>query len=219
MTESQWLAAADFYGMLGLMHSCGRMRKLRLFAVGCARRSKALPSVKRALAAVDLAERYADGLATGEEMDAASAAAYEAEQRTRDAARMAKLVAGLAAGSFADVNSLCELSIAAHWGDYDTPWEQFRVAQVELLYEVFGNPFRPVTLDRSWLTPTVAGLASASYEERALPLGEIDPQRLAVLADALEEAGCAAAGLLGHLRSPGPHVRGCWALDLILGKG
>jgi hypothetical protein len=45
-----------------------------------------------------------------------------------------------------------------------------------------------------------------------------DPQRLAVLADALEEAGCNDAEILTHLRSPGPHVRGCWALDLILGK-
>jgi hypothetical protein len=51
-----------------------------------------------------------------------------------------------------------------------------------------------------------------------LPAGQLDPTRLAVLADAVEEAGCTDADLLGHLRGPGPHVRGCWAVDLLLGK-
>ena len=60
--------------------------------------------------------------------------------------------------------------------------------------------------------------AQAAYEERELPSGHLSPTRLAVLADALEEAGCRDADLLAHLRAPGPHVRGCWALDLLLGK-
>jgi hypothetical protein len=81
------------------------------------------------------------------------------------------------------------------------------------------NPFRPVPTQPAWLTPTVTGLAAAAYEERALPSGDLDNARLAVLADALEEAGCMDEVFLGHLRSPGPHVRGCWALDLVLGKG
>jgi hypothetical protein len=62
----------------------------------------------------------------------------------------------------------------------------------------------------------VLSLAEAAYQERLLPSGELDPQRLAVLADALEEAG-AEGDLLAHLRGPGPHVRGCWALDAALG--
>ena len=57
-----------------------------------------------------------------------------------------------------------------------------------------------------------------AYDERLMPSGELDLGRLAVLSDALEEAGCTSAEILTHLRSPGPHVRGCWALDLILGK-
>jgi hypothetical protein len=61
-------------------------------------------------------------------------------------------------------------------------------------------------------------LARSAYEQRELPAGTLDVARLGVLADALEEAGCADAGLLGHLRGPGPHVRGCWAVDLLLGK-
>jgi len=62
------------------------------------------------------------------------------------------------------------------------------------------------------------GLARSAYEGRALPSGHLDPARLSALAGALEVAGCSDAGLLAHLRSPGPHVRGCWAVDLILGK-
>jgi hypothetical protein len=90
-----------------------------------------------------------------------------------------------------------------------------------MVREVFGNPFRPVALDPSWLTwsdSTVRKLAEAAYNERQLPEGTLDPSRLALLADALEDAGCTEAHLLHHLRSPGPHCRGCWAADLVLGK-
>jgi hypothetical protein len=86
------------------------------------------------------------------------------------------------------------------------------------LREIAGSPFRAVVLDRARQTPTVIALAQAAYEERILPSGELDPTRLAILADALEDAGCTDPEVLGHLREPGPHVRGCWALDLVLGK-
>jgi hypothetical protein len=88
----------------------------------------------------------------------------------------------------------------------------------DLLRCIVGNPFRPVTLNPAWLTPNVRGLAEAAYDERRLPSGELEGDRLAVLADALEEEGCTEAALLTHLRGPGPHVRGCFALDLILKK-
>jgi hypothetical protein len=65
----------------------------------------------------------------------------------------------------------------------------------------------------------VVAVARAAYDERELPSGTLDGARLAVLTDALEESGCDQADLLAHLRGPGPHVRGCWAVDLILGKG
>jgi hypothetical protein len=90
-------------------------------------------------------------------------------------------------------------------------------AHASLGREVFGNPFRPVPTS-SWQSPQVVALAQAAYDERELPAGTLDLARLAVLADALEEAGCAAQTILDHLRGPGPHVRGCWAVDLILGK-
>jgi hypothetical protein len=69
-----------------------------------------------------------------------------------------------------------------------------------------------------WNDCVVVKLARAAYEFRSLPDGTLDASRLAVLADALEEAGCVDADLLGHLRGPGPHVRGCFALDWLLGK-
>jgi hypothetical protein len=65
----------------------------------------------------------------------------------------------------------------------------------------------------------VVALAQAAYEQRELPAGTLDIARIAILSDALEDAGCTDAELLGHLRGPGPHVRGCWAVDLLLGKG
>jgi hypothetical protein len=87
--------------------------------------------------------------------------------------------------------------------------------EVVLLHDVIGNPFRPApSVDPAWLTwngGTVPRLAQAIYDERAF-------DRLPVLADALEDAGCTDADLLGHLRRPWFHVRGCWAVDLLLGK-
>ena len=65
---------------------------------------------------------------------------------------------------------------------------------------ILGNPFRPLTLAAAHRTPTVVSLARAAYDERHLPSGEFDPHRLAVLADALEDAGCATADILSHCR-------------------
>ncbi len=80
---------------------------------------------------------------------------------------------------------------------------------------VFGNPFRPVTVDPGWVTPRVRALARAAYDEAAC---ELDTGRLAVLADAIAEAG-GAAELVRHLRVPELHVRGCWTVDALLGLG
>ena len=76
---------------------------------------------------------------------------------------------------------------------------------------IFGNPFRPVTFDPIWRTATVTSLAQAIYDERAF-------DRLPILADALEDAGCTCAEMLEHCRQPSQHARGCWVVDLLLGK-
>jgi hypothetical protein len=90
-----------------------------------------------------------------------------------------------------------------------------------LLRDFFGNPFRPVAVDADWLAwhgGAAVKLATAVYEERELPSGHLDARGLAVLADMLEEAGCSDHQLLDHLRGSGPHVRGCFAVDALLGR-
>src|SRR5262249_52280993 len=87
---------------------------------------------------------------------------------------------------------------------------------------VFGNPFRrlpalPASL-LTWHDGLVPKLAQAAYEHRLLPSGHLDPQRISILCDGLEDAGCAEAELLGHLRGEGPHWRGCHVVDLVLKK-
>ncbi len=81
----------------------------------------------------------------------------------------------------------------------------------DLIRDIFGNPFRPVTLDPRWLSSTVLDLARTIYDERVW-------ERMPILADALMDAGCDNEEILNHCRGPGPHVRGCWAIDLVLGK-
>jgi hypothetical protein len=108
-------------------------------------------------------------------------------------------------------------------GPPDPLWQATRTAeerfQAGVLREVVPNPFLPVALDPTWRTPIVVALARAAYDERLLQSGQLAPDRLAVLADALEDAGCTDAETLSHLRGPsGPHVRGCWVIDLLLGK-
>ncbi|HEX5271212.1 MAG TPA: hypothetical protein VFW33_12015, partial [Gemmataceae bacterium] len=106
---------------------------------------------------------------------------------------------------------------AAFAGDADTAWSTERLQQTHLLRDVFGPlPFREVTVDIAWLTwntGTVRKIAEGIYEERAF-------DRMAILHDALLDAGCDNEDMLAHCRSSaGPHVRGCWVIDLILGKG
>jgi hypothetical protein len=85
---------------------------------------------------------------------------------------------------------------------------------------LFGNPFRPTpplpAAVLHWHDGIVKGLAEQAYQHRLRPSGQLDPQRLAVLADALEEAGCDDPYILDHLRSPGPHYHGCHVFDALL---
>ena len=84
--------------------------------------------------------------------------------------------------------------------------------QCSLIRDIFGNPFRPETIYSAWLTPRVVIEAQAIYDERAF-------ERMPVLGDALEDAGCTNVDIVQHCRRPAEHVRGCWAVDLVLGKG
>jgi hypothetical protein len=214
MTEAEWLTCTDPTPVVKfLRRRKASVRKWRLAAVACCRRRWHLLEDQRSRDAVLIAERFADGEVSKAEMTAAHKAAYDLylgdERSVFDPGRDAL---GAAAGA--------AMTIPGHAFNR-AAWRREPSEVCSLLREVFGNPFRPITLAPSildWNDATVVRLAQSAYEERNLPAGTLDTGRLAVLADALEEAGCTDADILGHLRGPGPHVRGCWPVDLCLGK-
>jgi hypothetical protein len=193
--------------------------------VACCRRIWQLLPDERSRQAVEVAERYADAQATEEELEAASAAAWAVWDADREpdsagkgnsdgrddafpsgawlAAYNAAIPPGGAAPAFVAPHEMAREATANS--------ETEGAAQCVLLRDLFGNPFRPVAVDPGWLTPEVVHLAQSIYDDRAF-------DHLPALADALEEAGWTNADLLNHCRQPGPHVRGCWVLDLVLGK-
>jgi len=97
------------------------------------------------------------------------------------------------------------------WPGYEAASNAEQVRQAAILRCVSGNPFRPVAFDVRWRTADVLGLARGIYEDRAF-------DRMPLLADALMDTGCDSDDILSHCRSEGPHVRGCWVVDLVLGK-
>jgi hypothetical protein len=202
MTEEQWLSCADPMLMLEFLSAGGPAdeRKLRLFAAACSRRVWGrIDALGRA--AVEVAEAFADGLAGPGELRGA---------------RLACKFAGAGAAWYAAASSPAVAARnAALSAQAGLPLPSEGAAQAALLRDVVGNPFRPAALDPTWLTAGVVALARSAYEERTLPEGHLDLRRLAVLADALEGAGCTDAAFLGHLRGEGPHWRGCWAVDLV----
>jgi hypothetical protein len=202
MTEATWLSCKAPRRLLDFLGDQASPRKLRLFACACCRRTLFIfpnPEEKdEEQAVLILAERFADGLASAEELADAEFCKHD-EGATW-------IVADSDALQAARDYTLADRKDCRQ-GD-----------KAALLRDIFGNPFCAVKLGPAWRTATVEALAQAVYEERILPDGNLDPTRLAILADALEEAGCAKESILAHLRGPGPHVRGCWAVDLLLAR-
>jgi hypothetical protein len=193
--------------------------------------------------AVLVAERFADGSASVDEL---ASAGRQATRPARDAAarRVSTFpgAAGKAAAALRGSDAYRRV-YAAHGGQprkgapqrvarelglsaeaAQDPRDAYLEAeaheaagQAALVRDIFSTPFRLVAFDPAWRTTPVLSLAEAAYAERQVPSGELDPARLAVLADALEEAG-AGPDILGHLRGPGPHVRGCFVIDLLLNR-
>jgi hypothetical protein len=232
MTESEWLAYTGPEKMLEALRVGGLLseRKARLFAAACCRRIWETLAYSESEEALLVAERFADGQASEEERARAAALAERAVTEEWNATGYAGPEIAVACAVAADIASEAggAASVAVQAGHdhglagyrHDELAEQCR-RQARLLHDLFGNPFRLVPLAPFWLAwegGTVPKLARAAYEERELPAGTLDLARLAALADALEEAGCDQVDLLAHLRGPGPHVRGCWAIDLLLGQ-
>jgi hypothetical protein len=224
MTETDWRTSIDPQIMLDWLRKSGKLseRKARLVGAAVCRRIWDLLT-ERSCQAVELAERYADGEATTDELSAAHDAAFDvaaALAEMGDATLDASRAAAWAAAGAVHPHELTE---GVTWEAADAGGRGNECgAQACLLRDIFGDPFTPLPrLDPTWLAwndGAVVQLAQAAYENRDLPSGHLDGSLLGVLADALEEAGCTDADLLAHLRSPGPHVRGCFALDAVLGR-
>jgi hypothetical protein len=208
MTEAEWLTCTDPRPMLARRRASDR--KMRLFMVAYCRRVWHLLQDKHR-AVIEVAERYADDPALAEEMAAKVEATNDffyvrwlADRPVRRFLTLAWTVAEEVSGKHFDVS-----------------FEELRV-QTDLIRDIVGNPFRPPPPTEpfllTWRDAIIPRAAQAAYNVRQMPEGLLDPDRVAALAALLEEAGCKDAELLGHLRSPGPHVRGCFAIDAILGK-
>jgi hypothetical protein len=207
MTEAEWLACEDSAALLAFVWSRTSERKLRLLAVSCYRRAWDFPPDAPASRAVRIAELFADGLAPTTTLSAAELSVRVDEENDEWAVGF-KLAARILAEQPLNLLRL-EHSMTRVMIGCDS--QLCPAATAELLREVVGNPFRPVPFSPDWRTDTVIALAHQMYEARefgAMP----------ILADALQDAGCDSADILDHCRGPGPHVRGCWVVDLVLGK-
>ncbi len=225
MTEAQWLACEDPQKMIAFVRGVASERKLRLVAVGFCRQAWRWVKDPLHRRVVQAAEDFADGQITSDDLEVARSAAWASshQSKTSFANQAARAVAGESPGAAA--HQAQRLVVQQLWrktphsyADLPDTKRKVQQCQCDLLREIIGNPFRAIDHDRTWLTATVITVAQAVYDERILSNCHFDLHRLAVLADALEEAGCDTPEILDHLRSPGPHVRGCFPLDLLLGK-
>lgn len=194
MTGPEWDQCVDPLTMLACLRDRAGERRLRLFACACWRRCGEdlfrLGKGTRLLATAADLERLADGLEPLRPLDewATTLLAHDPWTAARQTA----------------------VALIGRGDDLGSP-----ASLARLLRDLLGNPFGPPrALEpsvRAWSAGAVGRLAEALYRGRHFA-------DLPVLADLLEEAGCCDAALLAHLRGPGPHVLGCWALDALCGR-
>jgi hypothetical protein len=234
MTEQEWLTCADPMPMLEHLNGNGLLsdRRQRLLDVACVRRIWHLLLDEGGRKAVETAEKFANGLSSLDELREAQAvvlAAADAQAAlqmpgTPDSHSVLTAAAGAAWEYRTGADPLRHAAEAGAWEGLvkNGPPERRaakkkfaheRKIQAALLRDICGDPFQPHTTPSPICMPfsPVFNLAQAICHYRAF-------DRMPDLADALHDAGCDGAEILAHLRGPGPHVRGCWALDLILGK-
>jgi hypothetical protein len=238
MTEVVWVAAENTDAMLAIACRKASDRKARLLMCALARRLWHLLPDGRSRRAVEAAEEFADAQSNAPLLREAEVGAWSAHEHYRElflAARRA--TRGKYRRHVKEARLLADVSAAAVWaaspilfgyadvspdcGGDELGFYDNAIAVRELLrphgglfHEVFGNPFNPPRPDPAWLNRgdrNVERLAESIYRDRAFDC-------LPVLADALEDAGCTDGAILEHCRSGGGHVRGCWAVDLLLGK-
>jgi hypothetical protein len=194
MTETEWQNCTDLFAMYAIVRQRLSARKLRLFGVAFCRFLRNTPNFRNAVIFEPWAEQVADGLMS---LDAARAA-IKSEWGEDHFFR-----------GLLEVDTAIDRGVARILALNGLPKAHEEAER--LLHCIAGNPFRPINLDTTWLTPAVKVLAQSIYDDRTF-------ERLPDLADELEKSGCDNQEVLGHCRGPGPHVRGCWLVDLVLGK-
>lgn len=207
MNESEWLVCEDPSFMLSEVGLGNGARKVRLFACACLRRLWDRLTDEKSRTQVEVAERFADGLATKPDL-------VQARVTGQPPSPFLAAAAWYAASDpidlpFRALHVLDNIKAALRKAEREVE----RLAQAELARDTF-NLDGPPRLKQTWLRwqdSTVSKLAASVYEARRF-------DELPILADALEESGCDNRDVLEHLRGPGPHVRGCRVLDAILGK-
>ncbi len=237
MTEEEWLTAKCSGPLLHFIAPKVSDRKLYYFDIACARRITPLLVHHASSHAVDVLERFVEGqcgVGVFDELSYGVEGAAFSLEYGHDVPwlHMAEQHANwVLAERPADLNYPIEsaralITSAAYFIDSifsRVPFERrFRDPQpsptgsrfqpVSLVHEIFGNPFRIVKSRRRLRTDTAVSLARGMYESRefgAMP----------ILADALQDAGCDTDDILDHCRDTAQvHVRGCWVVDLVLGK-
>ena len=209
MTENEWLTCANPEPMLSVLRGRASARKARHFACACCRRVWHLFKHEASRQAVEVAERFADGRADDADLEAARRSSNIT--RTAGLGGTTTFPASRAARACTDSKpSVAALEASRHATEAGN-LKRERREQARLLRCVLGNPFHPMAFDSGWRTSTAVALASGIYEECAF-------DRLPILADALQDAGCEDEEILTHCRVEIAHTRGCWVLDAILGK-
>ncbi|WP_020476417.1 hypothetical protein [Zavarzinella formosa] len=216
MTEAEWLSNNDVIKLLAHLNRPPDDRKLRLYAIACCRDVWDHLTEPASRDGIEWAERFADGL------DSRDAEYTRLEKASMEV--FAKYYREWSATPPDEVGwrGLNDLTEAVHLAWAVMNFERAKPYQSDLrrheqlitsrhVYEVFVNPFRPVTFLAEWRTSTVLALAQQMYDSR-------DFSAMPLLAEALQNSGCEDEAVLTHCRGLGPHVRGCWVVDLILGK-
>lgn len=230
--KERWVQSKNPHRLIEIVKQQGieSQRKFRLVAAACCRRVWSMLSAEEQRA-LEVVERYADDRARYNEMRLAVQGLRIAGDRVqpllveaahRDAWAGLKhviyvILGVLWRGRSNDLEEMGKGPRGRYWKKADE-WEKECALLCHVIRDSFGDIFQPVSLLPPWRTATVLDLAQAAYERRDLPAGTLEPARLAILADALEDAGCDNQVILEHLRGPGPHVPGCWAVDLLLAK-
>ena len=207
MTEKEWLTCGDPVAMARSDEIRLSDRKLRLFCCACCYRYTTAFDDPSTHDAAVLLERYADGLIGESERLYPNTFSHNSlicDMWGGDAYRSALRATDRIVG---DVGYQFN-----HGPQRERAVRSELEAQATLLRDIFGNPFRLLAVDLAWLTSTVVALAEGIYAERAF-------DRMPILADALQDAGCDSNDILAHCRDTSlTHVRGCWVIDLLLGK-